>query len=230
MNCAILLTAGLGQRFSNVIPKCFIKINDKYLFEYSLDTLLSNNLIDQIVLVVHQKYYKSVQNLYSNNNKIVLVLGGSTRQESTFNALKYLKENKITSDNDNILIFDGARPLVTNKIILDNINALKTNSCCVTCLKISDTVLSRQDDVITSKLDRDKLLLEQTPASFKFYLIYQIHCDAKTKGINDAHDDVSLAILNGNYPNIVDGDIKNFKVTYPEDLILLKFYLNYDKK
>ena len=123
---AIILAAGTGSRMQNATPKQFIKVNDKELMIYSLETFASVSEIDEIIVVTSKEYIFNVKSLiafYKINKVRDVIVGGSSRQESVFNALKYLRENGANND-DFILIHDSARALVNKEIILNNILAL----------------------------------------------------------------------------------------------------------
>ena len=89
MNHAILLLSGSGTRLTKTEPKQFIKINNKFLFEYSLDIFNKLERINEIVLVIRkddEDFISSFISSYPMKKEIRIVIGGSTRQESVYNA------------------------------------------------------------------------------------------------------------------------------------------------
>ena len=99
-DCFILLSAGKSKRFKSKINKQFITYKNKPLFEHSLKTALDSNLFKKILIVSNKKYKKI------NYKNIKVIKGGIERQNSTQNALNYLKNKKIK----NVFIHDAARP------------------------------------------------------------------------------------------------------------------------
>ena len=89
----ILLAAGDSKRLGSKIPKPFIKIGKKTLLEYSLIKFNKIRQIKKIIIVTNKKHSKFFKNIKFNN--CVKIVGGKTRQESTYKALKHIKKNKI---------------------------------------------------------------------------------------------------------------------------------------
>ena len=100
----ILLAAGESRRLNSALPKPFIKIGEKTILEHSLIKFSKINQIKKIIVVINKKHKKYLKNIKFKN--FVTVLGGETRQKSTFNALKYIKKNRIK--NQKILIHNSA--------------------------------------------------------------------------------------------------------------------------
>ena len=152
-------------------------------------------------------------------NKVkAVVAGGATRQQSVFAGLQTL-EKLNASNEDVVLIHDGARPYVSKEIILNNIKTAKENDAAITVIKSTDSVLmSKQGKVVDSYLNREEIYNCQTPQSFKYGLILEAHKLAKEEGILDASDDACLVIRMNKKVSIVLGDVNNKKITYKEDL------------
>ena len=102
--CLILLAAGESKRFNSKIPKPFIKVGKKTILEHSLIKFSKIKQIKKTLVVINKKHTKFLQEIKSNN--FLKVMGGKTRQESTYNALKYIKKNKLKCAN--VLIHDSA--------------------------------------------------------------------------------------------------------------------------
>ncbi len=224
MNIVILLCAGRGNRLSLDIDKCFIKVDKLYLYEYSLNTFFSLKEIDKIILVSSLESLHLI-NLKPYKDKVEVIIGGNTRQESIFNALNYLYENKLVKDNDNILIHDGARPLISKDIIINNIKALNNHDFNITYIRNIDTSFFIKDDKLDNLINRDEVVFEQTPTSSKFKLLYDLHKKALKDNLYDIHDDATLALLYKKDVYLVEGSKLNFKITYLKDIDLLKYYL-----
>ncbi|MBR2505891.1 MAG: 2-C-methyl-D-erythritol 4-phosphate cytidylyltransferase [Bacilli bacterium] len=219
MNVAIILLAGKSERLNNDTSKQFIKINDKYLFEYSLSTFDSIKDIDSILLVTLKDKISFVKDIVKDRyNKIIDVIsGGKNRQESIHLALEYLKQHQI-DENDNILIHDSARPLVSKEVITSCLESLSIHDSITSAIKAYDTVSIVKDNKVIEILDRNYVYLHQTPQAFKFLTIYEAHSIASKSKMYDKTDDVSLIINQGKEVYIVDGDVDNFKITTESDL------------
>jgi len=117
MNTAIILAAGNSSRFDNKTSKILYKLNNKPIIKYSTDLL--SQYLDQIIVVVNSKDYKTVKKLLSK--KIAIVVNDvDNRLDSIKTGLDYLKSTDTTL---NILIHDAARPYIVPEMIeslLDN--------------------------------------------------------------------------------------------------------------
>lgn len=222
MNIAIILAGGSGTRINSSLPKQYIEVNNKPIFMYSVDTFNNNSLIDRIILVAKENYFPIIRKyIKEDSKKISLVNGGNTRQESVRNALEFLKCNKV-NDEDIILIHDSARPLISDKIINDNISACLSYDACVTYVNVNDTIFMSDDIKVSSSLDRSKIKASQTPQTFKFNLIYEAHNKNHDAIVTD---DVQMVLMQNKEIHLVEGDIYNFKVTNDLDLALLQSIL-----
>ena len=88
--CLILLAAGNSKRFNSKMPKPFVKVGGKNLLEHSLIKFSKIKQIKNIIVVINRKH-KKPKKLKLKNIKLI---GGKTRQDSTFNALKFIKKKQ----------------------------------------------------------------------------------------------------------------------------------------
>lgn len=222
MNIAVILAAGKGERMlEHNIPKGFINVLGKPLLYYALKTFQECEEVDRIILVIPEDFFAVAtcyQKEFGFSKFKQIVVGGKTRQESVLLAL----QNSNASEEDVVLIHDAARPLVSQRIIKENIStALKVGGA-ATMIPTSDTIIISKDGKSIDFIpDRNEYYLEQTPASFCFAQIYQAHLLALKKGINDVSDDLKLYRDYGGKIGIVKGEKDNFKVTSEEDLAYL---------
>ena len=213
-NIAVILAAGTGSRIGGETPKQFIVFDGKELFMHSLLTFANCKDIDEIVLVVNEFYndkYVNIVKNYEISKKLVLINGGKNRQDSVFNAIKYISQN---NENAIVLVHDAARPYVGEKIILDNIEAVKKFECCTTAIPSSNSVYLTKDGKFVEEVNRDSIYLAQTPQS-GYLKIFQKAFEKIDKIYTD---EAAIFAASGYVPHIVLGEEKNLKITYPEDL------------
>ena len=223
MNIALILAAGSGTRMNSELPKQFVVVNNKPLFLYSVETFQNNPDIDMIVIATNEQYISRVKELTMDYSKVEAVIaGGETRQASVYNGLKQI-EKLINSENDNILIHDSARPLVSDRIISKNVRACIKFGAVDTVIQASDTIINSKDnETINEILDRKEIYQTQTPQSFRFSIIKEAHERALKDNVPNVTDDCKLAMHFGVDVHFVQGDKLNFKVTTPEDLEMFK--------
>ena len=173
MNIAIVLAAGKSERLNDInVPKQLYLLNNVPLFMYSVLTFNNLEDIDQVYVVTNEECYEKINqylDLYRLEKVKGIFLGGKTRQESVYNALKKLEAAGI-NDDDIVLIHDAARPLMDKFIVLDNIAGVKMYDAVTTAIKVKDTVI-KGDEVLDDFVDREGLYQVQTPQSFRFRII-----------------------------------------------------------
>ena len=206
-DCFILLCAGKSKRFKSKLNKQFLSYKNKPLFEHSLKTALDSKLFKK-VLIVSNKKIKKIS--YKN---IDIIKGGTERHNSTWNALNYLKKKKIK----NVFIHDAARPNLSINLLRRLKKELKKNNAVVPYLKSENSVKYKIKNKINN-LDRNKILLTQTPQCFNFQELFNLYKSNKEK----ITDEASLYLRNNRKIKFILGDKKNFKITTIDDLNYLK--------
>lgn len=220
-NIAIILASGTGERFGENIPKQFYQFEGKTLLEHAIDAFEKNKNIDEIILVTNPKFRDLAENILNKNDykKITKVLnGGKTRVESSYIGTSEAPEEA------NVLIHDAVRAFVTQKIIDDNIEALKKHEAVGTAIESIDTIIQvDENNVITAIPPRKFLKRVQTPQSFRANLIKKAHELALKDENANFTDDCGLILRYNLAPiHIVDGDELNIKITHKNDLNIIK--------
>ena len=214
--CLIILAGGNSHRFKSNIGKPYQKIAGKSLIEISVIKARLFKQIKKIIIVYRKKDLKLLKSLKLKNVK--LVPGGSNRQQSTYNALKYLKDKKGITE---VLIHDAARPNFSLKLFKTILNNMKNARAVVPKIKIHDAVKqiinSSNEEYILGK-KRHNLFLTQTPQAFNLKEIYQLH---KTNSTKYKDDDISL-YMDLNKVKFIEGEKNNFKITDQSDFQNLK--------
>lgn len=224
MNIALILASGNGARMGLKHPKQFEYINGRPMMFLSVETFQNNRFIDQIVLVTNKEYISQVTKWcveYKYSKVVKVVAGGQTRRESVENGLNAIS----AKEDDLILIHDSARALVSDEIITRNIEAGQKYDAIATIWPTNDTIAVVENDQIINVPDRSKMFSGQTPQTFKFGLIKQAH-DNCPKDL-EITEDSRLVLMMGCPVHCVLGSNKNFKVTTPEDLELLKILVKH---
>jgi 2-C-methyl-D-erythritol 4-phosphate cytidylyltransferase/2-C-methyl-D-erythritol 2,4-cyclodiphosphate synthase len=211
---SVIVAAGKGERFGSYKP--LLKIEDKYMLEYSVETISKNNKIEGIVVVCLSNYIQTIRELLKKYNLVRYVVpGGTLRQDSVRKGIL-----KVPEDVEFVMIHDAARPFVSDDIVERSINAAFENGSCVVCVGVNDTVKRVENGFIKETLDRKSIFLAQTPQIFKRKDLL----DAFENAVAKRHiftDESSLMEFQGASPFMILGDASNIKVTYPEDLILV---------
>jgi len=205
----ILLAAGDSKRFKSNIPKTYQIVNNKTVLEHAIDAFKDIKEIKKIVIVYNKKHKKYLNMLVLKNT--LMVVGGKTRQESTFKGLKRISKMKCLK----VLIHDSARPNPPKKMINNIIYNLKINHAVIPILKTTDAAKRTKKNIIFKNINRNTLSLAQTPQGFTYKKIYEKHL----KNVNKLHDDDS-SLFTKDHKKVfaIKGSKKNLKITDKEDL------------
>ncbi len=214
--CLIILAGGDSHRFRSKIGKPYQKIAGKSLIEINVNKARKFKQIKKIVLVYNKKDLKRVKSLKLKNIKFIV--GGKSRQHSTFNALRHLIINKGPTK---VLIHDVARPNFSTKLLGSILENMKYARAVVPKINIQDAIKqiidsSKEEYIIGKK--RDNLFLTQTPQAFNLREVYHLH---KTNSAKYKDDDISL-YMDLNKVKFIEGEKNNFKITDKSDFENLK--------
>ena len=219
MISAIILAGGKGKRMGSAISKQFIDIKGKPIIYYTLKKFSENKKIDNIIVVLPEdevKYFKEniLKKYELRINKIVI--GGKERQDSVYNALKSLKN----SSTDIVLIHDGARPFISERIINEGIKFAEIYGAAAPGVMPKDTIkVKNEKNFSIDTPNRANLVSIQTPQVFKFDEILECHEKIRYNG-EMVTDDTMVVEKYGYSVYLYDGEYTNIKVTTAEDLIL----------
>lgn len=224
MISAIILAGGKGKRMGSAISKQFIDIKGKPIIYYTLKKFSENKKIDNIIVVLPEdevKYFKEniLKKYELRINKIVI--GGKERQDSVYNALKSLKN----SSTDIVLIHDGARPFISERIINEGIKFAEIYGAAAPGVMPKDTIkVKNEKNFSIDTPNRANLVSIQTPQVFKFDEILECHEKIRYNG-EKVTDDTMVVEKYGYSVYLYDGEYTNIKVTTPEDLILAERFI-----
>ena len=209
-NYFVILAAGKSKRFHNKIAKQFYHYKNKEIIDHSIEKSLNSKLFKKIIIVTNNLNHLKKKKL----PKIVKIIkGGKERSDSSLIALKYLKKFKPT----NVLIHDAARPNFSVKLLKNLIHKLKKNIAVIPYIYSNDSIKYKSQNQLFN-LNRDKALLTQTPQAFKFKDLYAL----SSKQISKVNDEATLFIENDYKIAFIKGELKNNKITYPDDVKLSK--------
>ncbi|CAL1328958.1 2-C-methyl-D-erythritol 4-phosphate cytidylyltransferase [Candidatus Providencia siddallii] len=220
---AIVPAAGIGIRMNSDLPKQYLLVAGKTIIEHTIYTLLLNKNIKFIVVVlnVNDRIFCNLDIV--KNSKIITVIGGKERSDSILAGLNFLFSNFYDYW---VLIHDAVRPCLhqddLNKLFRITVNG----NCCggILGIPVRDTIKCsfKNYQNIRYTIDRKNLWYSLTPQIFPLSLLRYCLLNLKKKIFTD---ESSVLEYYGYNPIIVIGRTDNLKVTYPEDLLLVEFYL-----
>jgi len=215
MTTAIIVAAGKGERLAAGIDKPFVKLSGRPMVSYSLSLFEEITEISSIILVVSRERMSEAAALVTRRglSKVKeIVVGGAIRQESVFNGLKMLLPTVRT-----VLIHDAARPLISKDKVVQLI-AMGEEMATIPVLPVSDTLKEVKGGCVLRTLDRRHFYAVQTPQAFPREVILTAYRQAKRFGTVGT-DDAALIEAAGFPVQIIEGERRNIKITYPADLL-----------
>lgn len=230
MNIAVIFAGGVGSRMhSKERPKQFLEMYNKPIIIHTIEHFENHPMVDAIVVVCVEDwidYCKSLLYKFRIEKVKAVVPGGVTGQMSIYSGLKAAKI--ISGDEKSIvLIHDGVRPLINDKVITDNINSVEENGSAITTAVVKETILVVNDG--TSTIDyvpsRKNSRVARAPQSFWLDDILAAHEKAISEEITDCIDSCTMMQHYGFNLFLVDGPGENIKITTPEDFYTMRAIL-----
>ena len=224
LNIAVVLAGGSGRRIGGDLPKQFIEVNGRAIIEYSVDAFEKCDCIDEIAVVVNKDFVSEINRIVARNSwtKVKKILdGGAERSDSSISAIKAYE-----GVNCNLIFHDAVRPLVSQRIIADVVDALKNYNAVAVSVPSTDTIIEVDEsgEFIGRIPKRSTLRCQQTPQGFRYETISKAYKLAMADSDFVATDDCGVVVryLTDERIFIVDGDDSNIKITYKKDLKIME--------
>ncbi len=226
MNIAVIFAGGSGRRMNTKDkPKQFLMVHGKPIIVHTIEKFQYHHSIDGIVVVCISDwidYMAEMQYRYRLDKIGKIIPGGDTGQMSIFKGLEAAQELYGLEDNI-VLIHDGVRPLINDKLIDDNIESVKKHGSAITVNLAKETVILVDDEgKVTDVPRRDRSRTAQAPQSFYLEDILSVQRKAIADGITNAIDSCSLMRMYDKNVSVVEGPNHNIKITTPEDFYVFR--------
>ncbi|WP_395806978.1 2-C-methyl-D-erythritol 4-phosphate cytidylyltransferase [Daejeonella sp.] len=219
---AIIVGGGSGNRMQSDIPKQFMLLNGKPILMHTIEAFFYSDFKPEIIVVLNVDfitYWEQLCEKYNFSIPHTLIKGGLQRFHSVKNGIKAISEDSI------IAIHDAVRPLASNELICRSFKEAEQLGNAVVAIKSKDSVRQQKGNS-SLPLNRDEIYLIQTPQTFQFELLNNAY---KQEYNNEFTDDASVVERTGITLNLIEGESKNLKITFAEDLNLAEFYLSQTK-
>ena len=223
----IIPAAGTGNRMVSALPKQYVPLAGKPMISHTIQVFFNHPRIASIHLALNpdDDFWRSLPLEPASKLKLHYT-GGESRSETVLNTLLAIS----TAEDDWILVHDAARPGLTQQLLDNLLNALENDAVGgLLALPLADTL--KQADVanrVEKTIPRTDLWQAQTPQMFRYGTL--IKALQSFKGI--ATDEAEAIEALGLQPILVRGELRNLKITYPQDLVLLEalFVLEQNKE
>lgn len=212
---ALIMAAGRGSRVGGPIPKQYQSLKGTSILHQSISAFLNHPQVDGVRVVIgagDEDLYTAAISALNNPKLLSPVIGAEERSASVRLGLESLSERF----PQHVLIHDGARPFVSQALILRVIEALNHHKGVIPAIPVVDTIKRAGKNTIEATVDRRGLYHGQTPQGFDYPTILSAH--QQLRNVPNLTDDASL-LEHLNIPvQIVEGELKNRKITTGEDL------------
>ncbi len=226
MNIAVIFAGGSGKRMnSKDRPKQFLLIHGKPIIVHTIEVFQYHKEIDAVIVACLEDwipYMEEMQYRYRLDKIRKIVPGGNTGQLSIYNGVKAAAELYGT-DGHVVLVHDGVRPLINDRIISENIAAVKEYGSAVTCAPAQETfVLTDDENNISEVADRKHSRLAKAPQSFWLKELLEAQEQAVRDGHTDMIDSCTLMRAYGKNMHVVECSSENIKITTPDDFYMFR--------
>ena len=234
-NIAIIFAGGIGSRMKNANkPKQFLELDGKPIIIHTIERFETCSMIDAISIACKEEYIDYMKELLlSFKIKKVkwLVPGGETGQLSIFNALDVVYKDEVVAKDAIVLIHDGVRPVIDERLILENIVTARSHRNAITVVNASETILvSRDRHNIDYLPKREDVYYARAPQTFFLRDIYALHLQEMENGNYNNIDSCSIMLKHGYTLNFVQGKSSNIKITTYEDYYIYKALYELEEK
>lgn len=219
-----VLAGGVGSRMGNVNkPKQYLNLAGKPIIIHTLEKFFINSHFEKTLVLCPQQWIEHTKDLVrkyiGETDKIEVIEGGETRNETIMNAIRQLeREYEITGDSI-IVTHDSVRPFVTHRILEENIRYAREYGACDTVIPATDTIVQSEDNESISDIPkRSHMYQGQTPQSFQIRKLKELYESLSEEEKTLLTDAAKIFVMKGEAVYLVEGEVSNIKITYPYDL------------
>ena len=217
MAAVLIFAGGTGRRMNTYSkPKQFLELHGKPIIIYTLEHFEYHDEIEKITVVCLTDWIAELKGLLKRFGitKVTQILpGGETGHDSIYYGLAAMKGT--TEDDEIILIHDGVRPFINEKLISRNIEAVKKYGNAITVEAARESIIRCIDgEEVFEVPPRDQMYTAKAPQSFRFGKIFKLYERARKEGIQTI-DSSHLCSLYHVPMHVVESTKNNIKITEP---------------
>ena len=212
---AVIVAAGSSTRFGQ--DKLFADLCGRPVLAWSIAAFADAKGLGCLVVATSPANLEEVRNVagaWASSVCHEIVLGGARRRDSVEAGLARCTSRYVA-------IHDGARPLVTTRLIERTIAQAEGGHGAIVAVPVADTIKEVAGGAVTGHTDRSRLWAAQTPQ----VVLRQAWLEAARMSDNDETDDAAMLSRLGLECTVVEGSPDNLKITRPVDLVVARSIL-----
>jgi 2-C-methyl-D-erythritol 4-phosphate cytidylyltransferase len=230
----ILPAAGLGTRMKQAAEstgtsrKQFMQIEGVPVLVHTVRKFVASPLVSEVVIALRAddlEWVESLLTFESFAKPVRCVAGGASRQQSVENAL-----SSLAPDVDVVAVHDAVRPFVDPEIIDQVIEQAARTGAAIVGIVPVDTVKQMQRHTVRGTLNRERLVLAQTPQVFQAAILRRAFDKAREDGFIGTDESSLVERLESVEVTVVAGTDRNIKITRPSDIDLARLVLAEEKQ
>ncbi|SFB36261.1 2-C-methyl-D-erythritol 4-phosphate cytidylyltransferase [Amycolatopsis marina] len=225
----VVLASGAGTRVGASLNKVFLPLAGRPLVSWSLDAFASVPSIGVLLLVTRPQDGELVERVRADHPgaRIEVVHGGATRQESELNALRHLAGRIADGSIDVVLLHDGARPLVTPRLVTAVLEVAREHGGAVPGLSGVDIHAATADGSRLTGRPAGELVRVQTPQGFRAGPLLAAYEEAERAHFAGTDTASCMEQFSSVRVRWIPGEQENFKITYAHDLAVAERVLGH---
>ena len=235
---ALILAGGEGSRMNMSIPKQYVMVDGQTVLQHTMHAFQQHQLVSDIYVVASLRWQDSVTQMAKDAGITKFrpcIDAGSTSFLSLRNGIAALAQHE--NDDTIVLVHDAVSPLVSQDIISRNIAVCLSKGNAITAQPSQESFMVIDEEAWCHKdtpsgtasrsyIPRESLLLAQTPHTFPLGVLKDMMALAQEQGITQSQSLYTLANQLGHTPlYAAQGETTNFKITYPQDILILQALL-----
>jgi 2-C-methyl-D-erythritol 4-phosphate cytidylyltransferase len=232
----IIPAAGVGQRMQADCPKQYLPLAGQSILDRTIEIFVGHPLVAGVAVGISSEDAYWPESKWYDHSSVHTFTGGKERSDTVLKGLQFLAD-VINDEQQEVLVHDAARPLLTQKA-LEQIILHDSDHGVLLAMPARDTVkrqlpatlsastLSTSTLSVDITLDRSRIWLAQTPQKFVSSRLLNALEKAQTEGVVIT-DECSAMEFAGWHPELLIGESSNIKVTLPEDLLIAEALFSY---
>jgi 2-C-methyl-D-erythritol 4-phosphate cytidylyltransferase len=208
--------------------KQFIQLEGEPVLVHTVRKFVACPLVTEVVIALRGEdleWVEAVIRAQDFTKPVRAVAGGDSRQQSVENALASLG-----ADVEVVAVHDAVRPFVAPATIVEVIEEAARTGAAIVGIVPVDTVKQMQRHTVRGTLNRDRLVLAQTPQAFRADVLRKAVEKAREDGFIGTDESSLVERLENVEVTVVTGSDRNIKITRASDIELARLFLTEEKR